>query len=196
MKSIGCYPRVRVDTSRVAAVGQAGGVLLTETIRLLGLDVALSAGLARWRRPLATHDPAKVVLDLALSLALGGDCLADVGVLRGEPGVFGRVASDPTVSRTLTALAGDVDDVLAALDRVRAQARARVLALAGDRAPDHGSDADRPLVVDLDATLVTAHSDKEQAAPTFKRGYGFHPLCAGGTSHEVGGPRPRRRRHR
>jgi hypothetical protein len=153
-------------------------VLLTETLRLSGLDQALSAGLARWRRPLATHDPAKVLLDLALSLALGGDCLADVGVLRGEPGVFGRVASDPTVSRTLAALAADVDRALVAIDTARAAARGRVWALAGDRAPDHNADADQPLVVDLDATLVTAHSDKELAAPTFKRGYGFHPLCA------------------
>jgi hypothetical protein len=45
-------------------------------------------------------------------------------------------------------------------------------------APGHGIDTDHPLMIDLDATLVTAHSDKESAAPTFKRGYGFHPLCA------------------
>lgn len=178
MKSIGCYPRLRVDTSRVAAVGQAGGVLLTETVRLAGLDQALSAGLARWRKPLAVHDPAKVLCDLALSLALGGDCLADVGVLRAEPGVFGRVASDPTVSRTISMLAGDVDQVLAAIDAARAQARARVWALATDHAPDHGADVETPVVVDLDATLVTSHSEKEQAAATFKRGFGFHPLCA------------------
>lgn len=178
MKSIGCYPRVRVDTSRVAAVGQAGGVLLTETVRASGLDQALSAGLAPWRKPLAVHDPAKVLLDLAVSLALGGDCLADVGVLRGAPGVYGRVASDPTVSRTISMLANDVDRALAAIDAARAGARARVWRLAGSRAPGHDRDADTPLIIDLDATLVTAHSDKEQAAPTFKRGYGFHPLCA------------------
>lgn len=178
MKNTGCYPRLHVDTSPVAAVGQAGGVLLTETVRTSGLDRALSEALERWRKPLAVHDPAKVLLDLALSLALGGDCLADVGVLRAEPGVYGRVASDPTVSRTITALAKDVDKVLAAVDTARATARARVWALAGDRAPDHATGADAPLVVDLDATLVTAHSEKEQAAPTFKRGFGFHPLCA------------------
>ena len=51
-------------------------------------------------------------------------------------------------------------------------------ALAGQHAPDHAASAANPLVIDLDATLVTAHSDKEQAAATFKRGYGFHPLCA------------------
>ncbi len=88
MKTTGWYPRLQVDTSRVTAAGQAGGVLLTETVRVSGLDTALSAGLARWRKPLAVHDPAKVLLDLAVSLALGGDCLADVGVLRSEPGVL------------------------------------------------------------------------------------------------------------
>ncbi|HZW42940.1 MAG TPA: transposase, partial [Dermatophilaceae bacterium] len=172
------YPRVHVDTSDSAAVGQAGGVLLTEAVRASGLDTALSASLAPWRKPLAVHDPAKVVLDLALSLAVGGDCLADVAVLRAEPGVFGAVASDPTVSRTIDVLAGDAPAALAAIDAARAQARATVWALAGQHAPDHGADASAPLIVDLDATLVGAHSDKEQAAATFKRGYGFHPLCA------------------
>ena len=138
----------------------------------------MSASLAPWRKPLAVHDPAKVVLDLALSLAVGGDCLADVAVLRAEPGVFGAVASDPTVSRTVDVLAGDASAALAAIDAARAQARATVWALAGQHAPDHGADASAPLIVDLDATLVGSHSDKEQAAATFKRGYGFHPLCA------------------
>jgi hypothetical protein len=94
-QTTGLYPRVRVDTAKVSAVGQAGGVLLTDTVRAAGLDAELSAALARWRKPLAVHDPGKVMLDLALSLALGGDCLADVALLRGEPGVYGRVASDP-----------------------------------------------------------------------------------------------------
>jgi len=119
-QSTGFYPRPRVDTAKVAAVGQAGGVLLTQTVRAAGLDVALSAALTRWGKPLAVYDPGKVITDLALSLALGGDCLADVGVLRGEPGVYGRVASDPTVSRTITALAKDAGAALAAIDTARA----------------------------------------------------------------------------
>jgi hypothetical protein len=103
-KSTGFYPRVHIDTTRCSAVGQAGGILLTDTIRTAGLDVALSAALAGWRKPTGVHDPAKMILDLAVSLALGGDCLADVAVFRGEPDVFGRVASDPTISRTVAAL--------------------------------------------------------------------------------------------
>src|SRR3954453_6535176 len=174
----GFYPRIRVDTSRTAAVGQAGGVLLVESVRASGLDAELSGELSCWHKPLATHDPAKVLLDVALALALGADCLADVALLRAERGVFARAASDPTVSRTLTVLAGEADRELSGLEKERAAARARVWALAGDHAPDHHADAASPLIIDLDATLVTAHSEKEHAKPTFKRGFGFHPLCA------------------
>ena len=172
------YPRPQVVSGPVSAVGQAGGVLLTETIRAAGLDTELGAGLGRWRRPGAVHDPAKVVLDLAVALALGGDCLADMAVLRAEPGLYGSVASDPTVSRTITALAADAPAALAAIDTARAAARARVWQRAGVQAPDHGTSAAVPLVIDLDATLVTSHSEKEAAAPTPRRGFGFHPLCA------------------
>ncbi len=178
MKNTGAYPRVHVDTARVAAVGQAGGVLLTETVRVTGLDLALSEALSPWRKPFTTHDPGKVVLDLAIALALGGDALADVGVLRGEPGVFGRVASDPTVSRTIAALAADPERAIAAINTARQAARARAWALAGEHAPDHVASAQRPAIIDLDATLITAHSEKESAKPTFKKGFGFHPLCA------------------
>ncbi len=162
MKITGLYPRLRVDTSATAAVGQAGGVLLTRTVTATGLDRHLSAGLVRWRKPLAIHDPGKIITDLALSLALGGDCLADLAVLRAEPGVYGRVASDPTVSRAIAALAADAPAALRAIDTARAAARHQAWRLAGEHAPDYGSDAKQPLVIDLDATLVTAHSDKEQ----------------------------------
>jgi hypothetical protein len=171
------YPRVGIDAAGSGVVSQAGGVTLVETLRVSGLDRALSLALAPWRKPSAVHDPAKVVCDLALALALGGDCLADVAVLRAAPGVYGRVASDPTVSRTVDVLAADAR-ALAAIHTARAAARAQVWKLAGGHAPDVGADADAPVVIDVDATLVTAHSDKELAAPTFKRGYGFHPLWA------------------
>jgi len=158
---------LKVDTFGKTAVAQAGGVLLTGTVRAAGLDVALSAELARWRRPFAVHDPAKVLLDLALTLALGGDTCSDIAAVRAEPAVFGKVASDPTLSRTIAALAKDADRVLAAIDRARAAARAQVWAAAGTSAPDHATDATRPLVIDVDATLVTAHSEKQNARPTF-----------------------------
>lgn len=178
MKTTGLYPCVGVDAAGSGMVSQAGGLLLTETVRVSGLGAELSRVLAPWRKPLARHDPAKVVTDLAITLGLGGDCLADIAVLRGEPGLFGPVASASTVSRTVDALADDVEAVLKAINVARGAARARVWTLAGQHAPDTGRAVDDPLIIDLDATLVGAHSDKQGAAPTFKRGYGFHPLCA------------------
>lgn len=187
------YPSLRVDRTAAGVVSHAGGVVLTETARRVGLDRALSQALVPWRLGGAVHDPGKVLLDLAISLALGGDCLADVAVLRAEPAVFGSVASDPTVSRTIDRLAADPDRVLAAINAATATVRQQVWCLAGDRSPIHAATADSPVVIDLDATLVTAHSEKERAAPTYKRGFGFHPLLGfidhgpGGTGESVAG---------
>lgn len=176
------YPHVRVDATAVSAVGQAGGVLLTRTADVTGLSGALREALATWRKPLARHDPAKVVLDLAISLALGGDCLADAALMRCEPGVYGSVASEATISRTIAALAKDADAVLAAIAAARKTARSRAWALAAEHSPDHDISADRPLVIDLDATLITSHSEKEQAAATFKRGIGSTPCWRSSTT--------------
>lgn len=163
-----------VDLARASLVSSAGGLLIRSCARVAGVDRALSGALAPWRAGRAVHDPGKVVLDLAMALALGGDCLADIAVVRAQPELFGPVASDATVSRLIAALAGDVDAAVAAIRAARAQARARVW---GRRRPLAGAPGGQVLV-DLDATLVGAHSDKEGAEPTFKRGYGFHPMFA------------------
>ncbi len=155
-------------------VSQAGSVLLVETVRKAGLDTAISTALTPWRKARAVHDPGKVLLDVALAVASGGDCLADVGMLRAEPAVFGPVASDPTVSRLIDTLAASDLKALQAIRSARAQARERVWQLAGRAAPDAGG----TVTVDLDGVLVIAHSDKEDAAPTWKRTYGHHPLMA------------------
>lgn len=171
MNSSGRGGRLEVTADGAGLVSQAGGLLLVETARVSGLTAGLARELRRWRRPRAIHDPGKLVLDLGASLALGGDCLADVAALRDQPGLFGPVASDPTVSRLVAALAADVEVALTALRATRAQTRARVWALARPVAAG-------PVTVDLDATITLAHSDKELAAPTFKRTFGFHPLLA------------------
>ena len=168
-------------------VSQAGAVLLWETLRVTGLGRGLSAGLERWRAPRAVHDPGKIVADLAAALALGGDCLADIAVLREQPGLAGPVASDPVVSRLVAALAGDLPRSVKAIRAARAAARERAWALAGAAAPG----ADGGLVtVDLDATIVIAHSEKEQAAPTWKKTFGFHPMTAWADHGEDGAGEP------
>ncbi|WP_410007850.1 IS1380 family transposase [Planotetraspora sp. A-T 1434] len=164
-------------------VSQAGGLLLLETLRVTGLDKALSAQLERWRPARAIHDPGKVIADLALTLALGGDCLADIAMLRAQPGLFGLVASDPTVSRLIDALAADPTGALKAIRAARATARERAWALAGQNAP--GADGEL-IPLDIDATIVIAHSDKQHAAPTWKRSYGFHPMTVF-ADHGAGG---------
>jgi hypothetical protein len=157
-------------------------VLLVETLRKVGLDRAISAALAPWRKPRAVHDPGKVLLDVALAVALGGDCLADVGMLRAEAAVFGLVASDPTVSRLVDTLAASGQTALRAIRAARAEARERAWKLADRKAPD----ADGTVTVDLDGVLVIAHSDKEDAAATWKKTYGHHPLM-GYVDHGPGG---------
>src|SRR5262249_25547502 len=126
----------------------------------------LVGGLARWRAPRAVHDPGKILTGLVMMLALGGDCLADVAVLRAQPGLAGPVASDPVVSRLVAALAAEGPGALRAIRRARAAARERAWALAGDRA--HGAEGSL-ISVDIDATIVLAHSEKEKLLPPGRR---------------------------
>lgn len=181
-KRIESYPRVHIEGGGRAVVSQAGGALLVETVRRTGLDTAISAALAPWRRPRAVHDPRKVLLDVALAVALGGDCLADVAMLRAEPAVFGPVASDPTVSRLIDKLAAQGPKALTAIRSARAEVRQRTWKLAGASSPD----ATGQVIVDLDGVLVLAHSDKQAAAATWKKTYGHHPLM-GFVDHGRGG---------
>ena len=69
---------VVVDSGRESLVSSAGGLLLARTLHCSGLEKAMSAALAPWRAPRAVHDPAKVLTDMAIAVALGGDCAADV----------------------------------------------------------------------------------------------------------------------
>ena len=175
MKNSARAARVLVSADGRGLVSQAGAVLLWETMRVTGLGRGLSQGLARWRSPRAVHDPGKIVADLAAAVALGGDCLADIAILREQPQLAGPVASDPVVSRLVSQLAEDLPRALKAIRSARAAARERAWALAGAAAP--GGDGGL-VTVDLDATIVIAHSEKEQAAPTWKKTFGFHPLTA------------------
>jgi hypothetical protein len=168
-------PKITVSADGKGLVSQAGTLLLAEAARVTGLGQGLAGGLARWRAPRAVHDPGKIIADLAVALALGGDCLADVAVLRAQPELCGAVASDPVISRLISGLAADAPAALRAIRKARAAARERAWALGGDRAPG----ADGSLIpVDIDATIVLAHSEKEKAAPTWKKTFGFHPLAA------------------
>jgi hypothetical protein len=158
--------------------GRAGTALLAETADRVGLTTALSrlVGACRsWR-----NNPGKVIRDLVVMLADGGDALRHLQVLVGQPELFGAVASPSTANRTITALADDelaVERIDAARRRARARAWASGAAPPVVAAVERGEVTDEPLCLDFDATLITAHADgKDGAAPTYKRGFGFHPL--------------------
>ena len=103
-------------------------------------------------------------------LADGGDCLGDLAVLPDQPELFGPVASTATAWRVVEQVACD-ELGLAGIRAARAQARGR--AWTAGAHPDTDL-----LVVDVDGTLLDAHSDKQGAAGTYKHGYGFYPLVA------------------
>lgn len=170
--------RFDVTADGVGMTGRAGTALLAETADRTGLTAGLSravGGCRSWQR----HDPGKVVRDLVVMLADGGDALRHLAVLDGQRELFGDVASPATANRTIVALSDD-ERVVERIDAARRAARAT----AWDTAPPpvvaaaaQGAPVDEPLCIDFDATLITAHSDdKDGAAPTYKRGFGFHPL--------------------
>ena len=183
MKTIPAGSRVRVESGGESLISSAGAAMLLATARVSGLAKALSDGLAPWRAARSVHDPGNTVVDLAVAIALGGDCLADIGVVRAQPELFGQVASDPTVSRLIDALAEQPAEAIAAIRAARAMARAAVWS---HRTPFAGDSGAGRVVVDLDATLIGAHSEKEHATPNFKRGFGFHPMLAF-VDHGAGG---------
>jgi Transposase DDE domain group 1 len=170
---------VEVTADGEGLVSHAGSALLAGVADKTRLTRALSRELWGLRRRRGGHDPGRVIRDLAVMLADGGDCLADLQAIRDQAPLFGMVASSSTAFRVVGAIARDPGG----LERLRAadaRARSRAWKLIG--APTH-------VTIDLDATLIASHSDKEGAAGTFKGGYGFHPLLAYGdeTGEALGG---------
>jgi hypothetical protein len=141
--------------------------LLVDLADATGLTAAYSAALGPLRPRGTGHDPGRVATDLAVMLADGGEAIADLAVLRDQGEVFGPVASTPTAWRLLA----DTDE--AAIASLRAgRACAREVAWMQATETGEGIPAVRVggrelpgLVLDLDATLVACHSEKEQAAP-------------------------------
>ncbi|MFF3518963.1 IS1380 family transposase [Streptomyces sp. NPDC002573] len=172
----GSRPKLVVSADGRGVVSHARSRLLADLADVTGLTGAFTDALRRLRPHGTGHAPGRIAVDLAVMLADGGEAIADLALLRDQTEVFGPVASTPTAWRLLA----DIDP--AALARLRsARAAAREVAwlqaaeTTGGIPAAHAGGRDLPgLVLDLDATLVTCHSDKEQAAATYKRGY--HPL--------------------
>ena len=162
--------KVVVTSDGTGLVSHAGSALLGQVADKVGLTRALALGLAGIKQRRRGHDPGRVVRDLAVMLADGGDAVCDLGAVRDQAVLFGPVASDSTAFRVIDRIAND-PVLLDGLRAAHARARARVWKLTG--APEE-------LTIDIDATLITAHSEKERASGNYKGGFGFHPLLAYG----------------
>ena len=168
-------------------MSHAGSRLLADLADRTTLTAQLSAVFAGRVAPQTLHDPGRVLTDIAVMIADGGECLSDIATLVDQPDVFGPVASDTTCRRVLDAVANaDLDAIAAA----RAAAREVAWAQRGEQTdavlpasvvagrPLLARDGRPVLVIDEDATITIAHSEKENAAATFKHTFGFHPVLA------------------
>jgi len=157
--------RAKVIPDGKNLVSHAGAALLAELADRTGLTDAMSGAMEDCGISWHTHDPGVVLTHLAVAIADGADCLADIAALKEQEDLFGPVASVATAWRAVHATA--VFE-LRAIPLALAQARARVWAAK----PPEG-----PMIWDFDSTLVNVSSEKEDAAPTYKRGFGFNPLA-------------------
>jgi Transposase DDE domain group 1 len=160
--------KVEVRADGHGLVSHAGAGLIAETADRLGLTSALDRALEDLFERTPTHSPGRVIRDLAVMLADGGDALCDLGTVRDQEALFGPVASDSTAYRLIERIAA-CPEALEAIGGARAEARARAWRR-GARP--------RLVEIDLDATLLVAHSEKEGAAGNWKGGFGFHPMLA------------------
>ena len=159
----------------VGVVAHAGSVATRLVADRTGLTAELSKAMVR-RNFVPGHDRGRVLADVAVMLADGGEAIADIDVLRHQAGVLGPVASPPTVWRTLDEVGpGRLKKIAIA----RARARRHVWSLLPGGVPASrvaGTDLGEIITLDIDATIVVAHSEKENAAATYKRTFGYHPL--------------------
>lgn len=156
---------VEVTADGEGLVSHAGAALLVELADRAWLTAALSEAMAPTRERRSAHDPGRVLRDVAVMLADGGDCVSDMAAYEGQERLFGAKASETTTHRVLKSVD---EQLLECIRAARAAARSRVW--------DAGA---RPqtITLNVDATLVSAHAEKEQAAGNYKHGFGFHPIC-------------------
>ena len=164
MKRSSTHPRFEVTVDTRNTVNHAGSAGLVELADRIGLTKGWSWAMAETRRRRSAHDPGRVLRDLVVMLADGGDCLTDLSAMRDQPDLFGQVASTPTAYRVIESIGPEE------LERLREAGR-----LARTRAWKMGA-APTEIVLDFDAALITAHSEKEGAAGNYKGGFGFYPL--------------------
>ena len=158
---------MKVSADGAGVASHAGCELLRELAAATGLVDAWDRALIGTYRGVPVHFPGQVLADLAVSIADGATSVMGLRTLRDQPALFGPVASEPTAWRVLDKASDEHLQLLRA-----GRAKARAAAWEAGAAPDLSGE----LALDFDATVVVAHSEKQDAAPTWKHTFGHHPL--------------------
>jgi hypothetical protein len=159
--------KLKVTADGTGVASHAGAQLLRELAAATGLVESRNEALIGTYKAMPTHLPGKVLADMAVAIADGATSISDLAALRDQPELFGTVASDPIAWRVLDRVSNEHVGAIRA-----GRAKAREAAWAAGAAPDLGAE----LHLDIDATVLIAHSEKEDAMPTWKRTFGFHPI--------------------
>jgi len=161
---------VVVEPGGTGVVAHVGLHALCSFADRLGLGHSLSSAIPIRGERSPLHDRGKVLVHQMATIAGGGESCADVEYLRGEETLFGFVPSDSTVWRTFHEI---TEETRAGLKKTLGGVREKVWARSS------ATSGTEPVVLDVDASLVEIHSEnKEGTGPTYKGGFGFHPLLA------------------
>lgn len=183
------FPSLPVSFTGQSLISHAGIKVLTGFMDALGFGRLCEDRLGQFVPPGARHRPGRVLGSLAAMLAAGGEHASDLDILRSSPGLFGQLPSNATVSRFFERTVANPELFSYGFETLTRELRTRAWDTAGSRNPGLSATAADPLIIDINATLVTPHSDKENVAGTYKGGYGFAPFIASvdyGAGHGCG----------
>lgn len=172
------FPSVPVSFTGQSLISHAGVSVLTGFMDALGFGRLCEDRLGQFVPAGAKHRPGRLVGSLAAVLAAGGEHASDLDILRSSPAAFGQLPSNATVSRFFERTVANPELFSYGFETLTRELRTRAWNAAGNRNPAASATAADPLIIDIDATLVTSHSDKENVAGTYKGGYGFAPFIA------------------
>lgn len=172
------YPTPRVELTGQHLVAHAGLSTLGSLLNALDFRALCEDRFSQFVPTAARHRPGKLLADLTLMLAAGGEQACDTDILRTSAGVFGPVASEATFSRFMGRIKTMPEAFAYGYQTMSKILRTKLWDAAGERNPAKRATRLKPLIIDIDATLVQTHSDKQGAAGNYKGGYGFAPMVA------------------
>ena len=170
------YPAPRTELTGQQLISHAGLSVLSGFLNAMDFRALCENRFSQFAPTTASHRPGKILADLTLMLAAGGEQACDVDLLRTNPGLFGPVASEATVSRFMNRIKDMPEAFTHGYQTMSRSLRTKLWAAAGPRNPAQRASKRTPLILDIDATLIQAHSDKQGTTGTYKGGNGFAPM--------------------